>query len=508
VVRRQIRNDFSGTANLQALSAPFFTFCQCLKNGPAVFQTLAFHWFYDLFDDFTGPVLNNRRRDGGISTCWALYIILELLLSNNFTHNCWLTNILNPDMKLEHKEILLGVSGGIAAYKSPEIIRGIKEAGGQVSVIMTQAAMAFIQPLVLQTLSERPVATSLFSLSDENRIGHIQLTETADAMLIAPATANIIGKAAHGIADDYLSTALLACPAPVFIAPAMNHHMWDHPAVQTNINTLTIRGVQVIAPESGFLACGAYGTGRMAGPDTIVGHLIDWFDRNERPSSPVLPLSGVEVMVTAGPTRERIDAVRYLSNDSSGKMGYALAGYCRRLGATVHLISGPTSLPSPDGVETVRVISAEDMYQAVMAKADRCRLIIKAAAVSDYRVENPNAHKTKKKDSWNLTLVKNPDILKALGTQKREGCFLVGFAAESDNIMDYARQKLIDKHLDLVVANNILQPDAGFNVDTNRVWLIDDENALELPLLSKDAVAERIVDHILKTPKWQAIKPD
>ena len=408
-------------------------------------------------------------------------------------------------MKLKNRNILLGVSGGIACYKAPEIVRGVRESGGNVTVAMTRSAMEFVKPLVFQAISERPVATSLFSLEEESRIGHIRAAETADALLVAPATANIIGKMAHGIADDFLSTAFLACSAPVFVAPAMNHHMWDNPALQANLETLVKRGIHVIQPDSGYLACGSYGTGRMAEPIHIVSVLEEFFSLSEKSDSESKPLKNVRVMVTAGPTQERIDPVRYLSNDSSGKMGYALAQICCQLGADVILISGPTALSPPADIETIHVKSTQEMHDAVMAKSKQAQIIIKAAAVSDFRIETPNPQKTKKCQKMTLELVKNPDILKELGDKKGKHQFLVGFAAESQDVQQYAEQKLIDKNLDLIVANNILQRDAGFNVDTNRVLLIDHNGAENLPLMSKEAVARKIVDHILATERCRSI---
>ncbi len=408
-------------------------------------------------------------------------------------------------MKLEDRSIVLGVSGGIACYKSPEIVRGIRESGGRVSVIMTCSATEFVKPLVFQALSEQPVATSLFSLEEENQIGHIKIVEKADAMVIAPATANIIGKMAHGIADDYLSTSFLACSAPVFVAPAMNHHMWDNPVVQDNLEILEKRGLKIIPPGSGFLACGSYGTGRMAEPGQIVSILEDYFNEAENSEKTYKPLENIQVLVTAGPTRERIDAVRYLSNDSSGKMGYAIAECCRQLGGNVTLISGPTALPAPPGIKTISVLSAQDMMDAVMQRSEQVQIIIKAAAVSDFRIETPNPQKIKKKESLTLELSKNPDILKELGKRKGESQFLVGFAAESQDVLHYAEQKLKEKNLDLIVGNNILQEDAGFNVDTNRILLIDEDGSTALPLLSKEAVARKIMDYILATAKCRSI---
>lgn len=405
-------------------------------------------------------------------------------------------------MKFQDKEIVLGVTGGIACYKALEIVRGIKNGNGNVSVVMTQSAMEFVQPLTFQTLSERTVATSMFSLREESKIGHIKIGENADAMIVAPATANLIGKAANGIADDYLTTVLLACQAPLIVAPAMNHKMFEHPAVQQNLKVLEARGATIVPPDSGFLACGTYGTGRMADPQKILDQLeqVLSFKKGK--------LAGVNILITAGPTREKIDAVRFLTNHSSGKMGYAIAAYCQQQGAKVTLISGPTAISPPQGVEFISAESCQEMHDAVMKFAPTSNLIIKAAAVSDYCVESPEKHKTKKQEKLSLNLVKTKDILKGLGQQKRPDQFLVGFAAESQQVEEYAKKKLKEKNLDLIVANNILQKDAGFNVDTNRVLLIDDNGTQKLPLLSKGEVAEQLLEHILASKKWKSIQAD
>lgn len=409
-------------------------------------------------------------------------------------------------MTLQDKEFVLGITGGIACYKVPDIIRGIREAGGNVSVIMTQSATEFVKPLVFQAISERPVATSLFDLEQESKIGHIKISEDADGFIIAPATANIIGKTALGIGDDLLSTALLANQAPLFIAPAMNNRMWENPAVQKNLETLRQRGAEIIDPESGYLACGSYGPGRMAAPATIVRHIQDWFTAGKNVDLSRQPLTGIKVVITAGPTREKIDAVRYISNYSSGKMGYAIAARCRDLGASVDLISGPTALKPPSGINTVYVESTQEMYDVVMEKAESARLVIKSAAVSDFSVERPSDQKIKKTESMSLQLRKTPDILLELGQRKKDTQFLVGFAAESQQIETYAQAKMASKNLDLVVANDITQSDAGFDVDTNRVLIIDQKTTQSLPLMSKDEVAARIVDAVIHSERWNQIK--
>lgn len=407
-------------------------------------------------------------------------------------------------MDLANKKIVLGVSGGIACYKALEIVRGVRDASGQISVVMTKAATEFVTPLTFQTLSERPVATSLFSLWEESKIGHIKIGENADALIVAPATANIIGKAANGIADDYLSTVLLACDAPLIIAPAMNNKMWNHPAVQGNIARLADRGAHIVPPDSGYLACGTYGPGRMAAPEKILNALESVLKKSQHLRGGHLKNS--KVLVTAGPTRERIDAVRYLTNYSSGKMGYAMARVCRDLGAEVVLISGPTALPAPSGVTLVRVDSAEEMYQSVIKYAPNSHLIIKAAAVSDYYIVNPAEQKIKKKECLGLELKKTKDILLELGQQKSDSQFLVGFAAESQNIEAYAQQKLKAKQLDMIVANNILETDAGFDADTNRVLLVDKNGSRSIPLQSKEKVAESIIEAILSQERWKQIE--
>ncbi len=408
-------------------------------------------------------------------------------------------------MSLKGKEILLGVTGGIACYKSLELVGLIRKMGGSVSVVMTRSAREFATPLSFQTLSNRRVFTDLFSLDDPKRVDHIAAAERADALLIAPATANSIAKFALGLADDLLSTMHLACEAPLVIAPAMNAKMWTHPTTCGNIALLKKRGAFVIPPESGPLACGSTGIGRMSEPETIAARLDGILSRPDPSAGKELPLKGVGVLVTSGPTREKIDAVRYLSNYSSGKMGFAVAEVCRELGAEVCLISGPTFLAAPKGIEPIRVDSAAEMHREVIGRSHRFPLVIKAAAVADYRVESPSEHKRKKKGSLALTLTENPDILKELGAQKTERQYLVGFAAESRDMIKHARFKLQEKNLDLVVANDILQSDAGFHADTNRVVLVDREREFEIPLMSKREVAFRIVRHILQDPNWLRI---
>ena len=403
-------------------------------------------------------------------------------------------------MSLAEKKFILGVTGGIACYKSLDLIRRLRERGAMVRVIMTRSAMEFVRPLAYRAVSGNPVATSLFSTDDESKIGHIEIVEEIDGFIIAPATANILGKIANGIADDYLSTSLLASLAPLFIAPAMNNRMWQNVAVQSNKQTLVERGAYIIPPENGLLACGEYGIGRMAQVETIVQKLEEFFNSEFNH-----PLEGKKVLVTAGPTQEKIDAVRYISNYSTGRMGYAIAQVCEELGAEVTLISGPSALVTPDGVKVIKVISAEEMYHTVMDNFTEANIIIKSAAVADYRVETPNPHKTKKGEQLTLQLTKNRDILLALGKRKNRNQILVGFAAESRNLESFAKQKLKAKNLDLIVANNILEQDAGFNADTNRVLLIEQESTVVVPLQDKVEIAKTIMNHILHSPKWHSI---
>ena len=355
---------------------------------------------------------------------------------------------------LNNKRIILGVSGGIAVYKAVELMRLLTKAGADVHVIMTRAAMEFVTPLTFQTLSGNPVHSELFNLIAEREISHISLADRADLFIIAPATANVIGKIASGIADDMLTTTVMATKAPLLIAPAMNVNMFTNPIYRENEDKLRRFGYNFAAPISGSLACGWEGEGKLAPPEAI-------FEAALAALSPK-DLSGYTIMVTAGPTREEIDPVRYISNHSSGKMGYALARAANRRGARVILISGPTSLSAPSGVELLSVGSACEMQTAVMENVAGCHAVIKAAAVADYRPAERKTGKIKKKDDVaTIELIKNPDILAGLGALKRRP-FLVGFAAETGTIRDYASRKLSEKNLDMIVANDVSQTDAGF----------------------------------------------
>jgi phosphopantothenoylcysteine decarboxylase/phosphopantothenate--cysteine ligase len=391
---------------------------------------------------------------------------------------------------LRDKRIILGVTGGIAAYKSVELLRLLTKAGAEVHVIMTRAAQEFITPLTFQTLSANPVHTELFSLIAEREIGHISLADMADLFIIAPATANSIGKIANGIADDMLTTTVMATKAPLLIAPAMNVNMYTNPIYRGNEEKLLRQGYLFVAPEKGSLACGWEGEGKLAAPEAIFEAAVATLFPKD--------LRGQTIMVTAGPTREEIDPVRYISNHSSGKMGYALARNAARRGARVILVSGPVNLPPPAGVEHVAVASASEMREAVMKHVGECSVVIKAAAVADYRPSMPARSKIKKQaDQLTLHLTKNPDILAELGRQQIRP-FLVGFAAETDDLESYASGKLAEKNLDMIVANDVSQSDAGFNVDTNRVLLLfRDGRHVECPLMAKDELAAVIIDQIM-----------
>ena len=390
---------------------------------------------------------------------------------------------------LKGKEIILGVTGGIAAYKAVELLRLLTKAGAGVHVIMTKAATEFVTPLTFQTLSMNPVATSIFNLISEQEIGHISLADRADLFIIAPATANVIGKLAGGIADDMLTTTVMATKAPVLIAPAMNVNMYQNPLYQENEAKLRAHGYLFVEPAQGALACGWEGEGKLQEPQIILEEAIAALTPKD--------LAGEHVLVTAGPTQEEVDPVRFFSNHSSGKMGYAIARAARRRGGRVTLVSGPTCLRTPWGVETVNVRSAEEMREAVLTKVEAGTIIVKAAAVADYRPEVKSVEKIKKTDApLVLELTKNPDILGELGRTKG-GKLLIGFAAETESLSENAAIKLAEKNLDMVVANDVSQEGAGFAVDTNIVRLLFRDGKVEqLPLMSKEKLADVILDRI------------
>ncbi|MDW2877003.1 MULTISPECIES: bifunctional phosphopantothenoylcysteine decarboxylase/phosphopantothenate--cysteine ligase CoaBC [Bacillaceae] len=388
---------------------------------------------------------------------------------------------------LNGKRILLCVTGGIAVYKAAALTSKLTQAGAEVKVMMSESAVKFVAPLTFQALSRHDVYIDTFDEKDSRVIAHIDLADWADLILVAPATANVIGKLANGIADNMITTTLLAATAPVWIAPAMNVHMYDHPAVQKNIKLLYEYGCRFIEPGEGYLACGYVGKGRLEEPEMIVSN-IEGFFRNSG------SLAGKKVVVTAGPTREKIDPVRYITNQSSGKMGYAIAEEALKAGALVTLISGPSSLAKPAGAAVIDVESAEEMYQAVDGVFDGADIVIKTAAVSDYRPKVVHESKVKKQDGDQvLELERTKDILLDLGRRKKQQ-ILIGFAAETDHVEEYARKKLAKKNADMIVANNVKSEGAGFGTDTNIITIYKrDGGAIALPLMSKHEAAARIL---------------
>lgn len=388
------------------------------------------------------------------------------------------------------KVIVLGVTGGIAAYKAAELLRLFVKAGADVHVLMTESARHFVTPLTFQTLSGNPVHTDLFSLIEEQEIGHISLADRADLLVIAPATANAIGKIANGIADDLLTTTIMATKAPVLIAPAMNSNMYCNPLYRLNEDRLREHGYHFVDPVKGMLACGWEGEGKLQDPSIIYQEALSALAQKD--------LHGERLLVTAGPTREELDPVRYLSNHSSGKMGYAIAHAAYRRGAEVVLVTGPVCLEPPYGVKTIKVVSASQMREVALREFAASTIIVKAAAVADYRPEHRAESKLKKKGtSLNLTLTQNPDILAEMGKIKEER-ILVGFAAETAALQENSAKKLREKNLDLIIANDISQEGAGFSVDTNIVKILSRDGAIEdYPLMGKVELADIILDRIV-----------
>jgi phosphopantothenoylcysteine decarboxylase / phosphopantothenate---cysteine ligase len=388
--------------------------------------------------------------------------------------------------------IAVGVCGGIGAYKSVEVVRGLQKLGHDVVAVMTHSARQFVGELTFEAITRHRVLTSQFEPGANADIEHIALASSIDLLIVAPATANILGKFANGIADDFLTSLYLATKAPVLVAPAMNTNMLEHAAVQRNLQVLGERGTYFVEPGAGYLACGWIGKGRLAEPGDIVAAA-------EQVLTPAGPLRGKTVIVTAGPTREAIDPVRFVGNRSSGKMGYALAAAARSRGAQVVLISGPTALQPPAGVELIRVTTAAEMRDAVIPRAGHADIVIMAAAVADYAPASAPQQKIHKgSDDLTLSLVRTPDILAELGAQRNGGerPILVGFAAETTDVIASARRKQREKKVDLVVANDVSRPDAGFDVDTNEVTLITADGDEALPLQSKSAVAAAVVQRI------------
>ncbi len=389
--------------------------------------------------------------------------------------------------------IVVGVTGGIAAYKAVEVVSRLVKLGANVDVIMTRNAEAFVTPLTFETISHNPVTRDLFVRERSWEVGHVALAHKADLVLVAPATANLMAKYALGLADDMLSTTLLATKAPVLLAPAMNTGMWTAEPTQRNLSLLVERGVHIVGPDSGLLACGDVGDGRMSEPDAIV-------EKAAKLLQPTRDLEGLRVLVTAGPTRERLDPVRYMTNDSSGKMGYAIAAAAAARGAAVTLVTGPTALAVPAGVRAVPVVTTQNLLDAMLAEADAHDIIIQAAAPADYRFETQSDQKLKKRAGapLTLTLAENPDVAQAVAERRRANQTLVGFAAETGNTLPNAREKLRRKGLDLIVANDVTLPGAGFGTDTNIATLVTADAEQPLPLMPKRELAERILTEALR----------
>ena len=388
--------------------------------------------------------------------------------------------------------VVLGVTGGIAVYKACELLRLLQKRGIDVFVVMTQYACRFVAPLTFETLSGHPVAVDTFDRPQTWEVEHIALAKRADLFLIAPATANIMGKMACGIADDMLSTTVMATRAPVLVAPAMNTGMWENAAVQQNVKTLRARGVEIVAPVSGHLACGDNGAGKLEDVAVIAERACELLFAKK-------DMEGLRVMVTAGPSREALDPVRYISNRSSGKMGYAIAQAAQKRGAEVTLLSGPVAIEAPQGVKLVPFTTTQELLDRASELAQEQDLLIQAAAPADYRAKEIAPQKIKKQggEPMTFTLVENPDVAATLGKAKRSGQVFVGFAAETNDVLAHARDKLARKNLDMIVANDVTRPGAGFDVDTNIVTLITKDGQEALPMMSKAEVAQRILDRAL-----------
>lgn len=391
---------------------------------------------------------------------------------------------------LEHKKIIIGVTGSIAAYKIAGLCSMLKKQKADVTVIMTQNATNFIHPITFETLTGNKCLIDTFDRNFQYDVEHVELAKAADVFLVAPASANVIAKAAHGIADDMLTTTLLAATCPKLFAPAMNTRMYQNEITQDNLRTLGKYGMQVITPANGYLACGDTGEGKMPEIEELYENLIDALTKKD--------LAGCNVLVTAGPTQEKIDPVRFISNHSTGKMGYAIARQAKRRGANVTLVSGPVSLEAPKGVELVDIISAADMAKEVWDRADQMDMIIKAAAVADYKPSETYDDKVKKSaGALNIPLAKTDDILSRLGENKKEGQILCGFSMETKDLLENSRAKLVKKNLDVIVANNLKVEGAGFGTDTNVVTFITKDEIKELPLMDKAEVADCILDYLL-----------
>jgi phosphopantothenoylcysteine decarboxylase/phosphopantothenate--cysteine ligase len=401
-------------------------------------------------------------------------------------------------------KIVLGVTGGIAAYKAAEIVRLLQDRGIRVQVVMTRAAQEFVRPLTFAALSGERVITGMFAPSEEHEgqepnidsaIEHIAVAQSIDALVVAPATADVLAHFAQGIASDFLTTLYLATTAPVVVAPAMNVNMWNHPATQANLQVLRQRGVKIVEPGAGYLACGMTGSGRLAENEAIVAAVMEALGASQ-------DFSGETVLITAGPTREKIDPVRYLTNRSSGRMGYALAEAALRRGARVLLVSGPTSLTPPGAAEVTRVESTEEMRAAVLKLLSQASVVIKTAAVSDYRPKAAAVQKIKRKDPMTLELEATPDILKELSLKKGSQ-IMVGFAAETENVLESARQKLVSKNLDAIVVNDVSREGVGFDSDRNAVTIISRDQVVDVPETTKWEVAQRVLDQVVRLRQYR-----
>lgn len=397
--------------------------------------------------------------------------------------------------RMNFMKIALGVSGGIAAYKVAEVIRLLQDRGIRVQVVMTRAAQEFVRPLTFAAISGEKVITDLFGASEqpanvESAIEHIAVAQSIDALLVAPATADILGKFAHGVADDFLSTLFLATTAPVVVAPAMNVNMWQNAATQANVETLRRRGVCIVEPDSGYLACGMTGPGRLASNEAIIAAVLEVLGASQ-------DLAAETVLVTAGPTREQVDPVRYISNRSSGRMGYAIAEAALRRGAKVVLVSGPVNIQPPDGAEVVSVETAEQMREAVLQRLDQATVVIATAAVSDYRPKAAARQKIKRSGPMALELEPTADILGEVARRRRQQV-LIGFAAETENALENARKKLAAKSLDAIVVNDVSRPGIGFDSERNAVTIITHDEVVEVPETSKWEVAQRVLDQVVR----------
>jgi phosphopantothenoylcysteine decarboxylase / phosphopantothenate---cysteine ligase len=393
-------------------------------------------------------------------------------------------------------KVALGVCGGIAAYKACEVVRLLQDQGIRVQVVMTTAAQEFVRPLTFAALSGEKVITGLWNTDGaepnlDSAIEHIGVAQSIDALVVAPCTADTLAKFAHGQADDFLSTLYLATPTPVIVAPAMNVEMWQHPATQENLQTLRRRGVQIVEPGSGYLACGMVGAGRLAEPEEIVAGVLAALGI-------IRDLAGETVLITAGPTREPIDPVRFLGNRSSGKMGYAIADAAIRRGAKVILVSGPVALEPPPGAELVNVETAEQMREAVISRVAEASIVIAAAAVADFRVRNLSQQKIKRNGAMTLDLEPTPDILAEVATQRRLGQLLIGFAAETSNVVENGRAKLRKKGIDAIVVNDVSNPNIGFDSERNEVTILTAHDEITVPEAAKTKIAHRILDVVLK----------